>query len=75
MVAACSGWRSSCDRYSSEVTRENLGDLEGYLHLLDGIDEMPTELLERLGAELREFIAREPQVHFICSVLLNIVVC
>lgn len=33
-------------------------------YVLDGIDEIPTELLQRLGTELREFIAREPQVHF-----------
>jgi hypothetical protein len=36
-------------------------------YLLDGIDEIPTELLQRLGGELREFIAREPQGHFICT--------
>lgn len=36
-------------------------------YVLDGIDEIPTELLQRLGAELREFIAREPQGHFICT--------
>jgi len=36
-------------------------------YVLDGIDEIPTELLQRLGTELREFIAREPQAHFICT--------
>ena len=37
-------------------------------YLLDGIDEIPTELLERFGAELQEFIAREPQAHFVYTV-------
>jgi hypothetical protein len=36
-------------------------------YVLDGIDEIPTELLQRLGAELQDFIAREPQAHFICT--------
>ena len=36
-------------------------------YVLDGIDEIPTELLQRLGTELRDFIAREPQAHFICT--------
>ena len=36
-------------------------------YVLDGIDEIPRELLERLGTELRDFIAREPQAHFICT--------
>lgn len=36
-------------------------------YVLDGIDEVPTELLQQLGAELRDFIAREPDAHFVCT--------
>jgi len=36
-------------------------------YILDGIDEIPAELLESLGRELREFIAREPGSQFICT--------
>jgi hypothetical protein len=36
-------------------------------YVLDGIDEIPGELLERFGAELREFMAREPRSYFICT--------
>jgi hypothetical protein len=36
-------------------------------YILDGIDEIPAELLESLGRELREFIAQEPEAHFICT--------
>jgi hypothetical protein len=36
-------------------------------YVLDGIDEIPRELLQRLGGELRDFISREPQAHFVCT--------
>ena len=36
-------------------------------YVLDGIDEIPRELLQRLGGELRDFIRREPQAHFVCT--------
>ena len=34
-------------------------------YVLDGIDEIPAELVQRLGTELREFIAHESQAHFV----------
>jgi len=34
-------------------------------YVLDGIVEIPTELVQRLGAELRQFIAHEPEAHFV----------
>jgi hypothetical protein len=34
-------------------------------YVLDGIDEIPTELVQRVGAELREFIAHEPEAYFV----------
>jgi hypothetical protein len=36
-------------------------------YILDGIDEIPTELLENLGRELREFMANEPEARFVCT--------
>lgn len=36
-------------------------------YVLDGIDEIPRELLQRLGVELRDCIAHEPQAHFVCT--------
>jgi len=36
-------------------------------YILDGIDEIPTELLDRLGQELRDFMAREPESCFVCT--------
>ena len=34
-------------------------------YVLDGIDEIPMELVQRLGAELREFMTHEPEAHFV----------
>lgn len=34
-------------------------------YVLDGIDEIPLELVRRFGVELREFIAHEPEAHFV----------
>ena len=34
-------------------------------YVLDGIDEIPLELVQRFGVELREFIAQEPEAHFV----------
>jgi hypothetical protein len=34
-------------------------------YLLDGIDEIPMELVQRLGTELRDFMADEPGAHFV----------
>lgn len=36
-------------------------------YILDGIDEIPTELLKRLGGELRAFIVGEPEAQFVCT--------
>jgi hypothetical protein len=36
-------------------------------YILDGIDEIPTELLANLGGELRELMAREPESRFVCT--------
>lgn len=36
-------------------------------YVLDGVDEVPSELLPHFGDELRQFIAREPQAHFVCT--------
>lgn len=36
-------------------------------YILDGIDEIPAELLERLGRELQDFIPREPESRFVCT--------
>ena len=34
-------------------------------YVLDGIDEIPMELVQRLGAELREFMNHELEAHFV----------
>ena len=34
-------------------------------YVLDGIDEIPLELVKHFGIELREFIAHEPEAHFV----------
>jgi predicted NACHT family NTPase len=34
-------------------------------YVLDGIDEIPMELVQHLGAELREFMNHEPEAHFV----------
>jgi hypothetical protein len=36
-------------------------------YVLDGIDEVPTELVQRLGAELQKFIADEPEAQFVVT--------
>jgi hypothetical protein len=36
-------------------------------YVLDGIDEIPKELLQRLGAELRDFMENEPGAHFVVT--------
>jgi hypothetical protein len=36
-------------------------------YVLDGIDEIPRELVERLGTELRDFIAHEPGANFVVT--------
>src|SRR5437879_10136849 len=37
----------------------------GRTYVLDGIDEIPLELVQHFGVELREFIAHEPEAHFV----------
>ena len=36
-------------------------------YVLDGIDEIPMELLQRLGAELRDFMENEAGAHFVVT--------